>query len=118
MTGGNSGSGNAYAYQVLSYAANGNILSQTDSVMGTWNYTYDTLNRLTGTVAGTLHEVSRGTDEISRDASMVTDPATSSSTMACARPGIGSDNARARSKTGFRARNIASTVPFLGIANQ
>jgi RHS repeat-associated protein len=28
------------------YAPNGNILQHADSVMGTWNFTYDTLNRL------------------------------------------------------------------------
>jgi hypothetical protein len=47
MTGGNSGNGNAYAYQVGGYAPNGNILSHTDSVMGMWSFGYDTLNRLT-----------------------------------------------------------------------
>ena len=41
------GSGALYAYQVGSYAPNGNILSSNDSVMGTWSYGYDTLNRLT-----------------------------------------------------------------------
>lgn len=53
MAGGEA-AGTLYAYQVPTggYAPNGNILSQTDSVMGTWNYGYDTLNRLTGTVAG------------------------------------------------------------------
>jgi len=30
------------------YAPNSNLLSYTDSVMGSWSYTYDTLNRLTG----------------------------------------------------------------------
>ena len=54
MAGGDA-AGTLYSYFVPAggYAANGNILSQTDSVMGTWNYGYDTLNRLTGTVAGT-----------------------------------------------------------------
>ena len=41
-----------YSWQVGSYAPNGNILSLTDSVIGPWSYTYDTLNRLTGAIAG------------------------------------------------------------------
>jgi RHS repeat-associated protein len=39
--------GSYYSYQVGSYAPNGNILSHTDSVMGAWNFSYDSLNRLT-----------------------------------------------------------------------
>ncbi len=35
-----------------SYEPNGDILSLTDSVIGPWSYTYDTLNRLTGATAG------------------------------------------------------------------
>jgi YD repeat-containing protein len=50
LTGGQNlvtGAGNFYSYQVGAYAPNGNILSHTDSAMGTWNFAYDTLNRLT-----------------------------------------------------------------------
>ncbi len=52
MTGGKnlvSSYGTVYSYAVPpgGYAANGNLLSYTDSVvMGTWNFTYDTLGRL------------------------------------------------------------------------
>jgi RHS repeat-associated protein len=51
MTGGaaaDTSYGTIYSYQIPSggYAPNGNILSHSDSVMGTWNYTYDNLNRL------------------------------------------------------------------------
>ena len=44
-----SSSGTIYSYTVPQngYAPNGNILSHTDSVMGAWNFGYDTLNRLT-----------------------------------------------------------------------
>jgi RHS repeat-associated protein len=54
MTGGLSGYGSMfYSYIVPSggYAANGNLLSVQDSVTGGWNYTYDNLNRLTGSSA-------------------------------------------------------------------
>jgi len=34
------------------YAANGNLLAHTDSVMGTWGFGYDTLNRLTSAISG------------------------------------------------------------------
>jgi YD repeat-containing protein len=50
LTGGQdlvAGAGSFYSYQVGSYAPNGNILSHKDSVTGTWNFSYDTLNRLT-----------------------------------------------------------------------
>ena len=33
------------------YDANGNLLTALDSIMGQWNYTYDSLNRLTGAQA-------------------------------------------------------------------
>ncbi|MGA2085123.1 MAG: RHS repeat-associated core domain-containing protein [Terracidiphilus sp.] len=51
MTGGASvgfGPGTIYSYQVPSggYAANGNILQHKDLVMGTWNFTYDAVDRL------------------------------------------------------------------------
>ena len=50
MTGGsNGGSPVDYQYTIPpsgGYAGNGNLLSVTDSVMGTWNYGYDNLNRL------------------------------------------------------------------------
>ena len=42
------GTGNAlYNWVINSYAPDGNVLSMTDSVMGTWSYGYDDLNRLT-----------------------------------------------------------------------
>jgi RHS repeat-associated protein len=56
MSGGSTattGYGPVYTYAVppptstTGYASNGNLLSYTDSVMGTWNFGYDTLNRLT-----------------------------------------------------------------------
>jgi RHS repeat-associated protein len=34
------------------YAPNGNLLAHTDSVMGTWGFGYDTLNRLTSATSG------------------------------------------------------------------
>jgi RHS repeat-associated protein len=39
-----------YSYTVPTggYAGNNNLLQYTDSVMGTWNFSYDTLNRLAG----------------------------------------------------------------------
>jgi len=42
-----------YSYYVPTggYAANGNILAYSGSVMGDWAYTYDTLNRLSTAVA-------------------------------------------------------------------
>jgi RHS repeat-associated protein len=55
LTGGQnivSAAGAFYSWQIGSYAPNGNILSLTDSVIGQWSYAYDTLNRLTGAVAG------------------------------------------------------------------
>jgi RHS repeat-associated protein len=39
-------SGTIYSYKAT-YAPNGNILTHTDSVMGTWNFTYDAVDRLT-----------------------------------------------------------------------
>ena len=47
----------AYSYTITpageasGYAANGNLLSYTDSVMGPWSFNYDSLNRLTGGAA-------------------------------------------------------------------
>jgi hypothetical protein len=38
-----------YLYAVGAYSGNGNILSHTDSVTGSWLFGYDTLNRLTST---------------------------------------------------------------------
>jgi len=48
MSGGGTGTP-LYAYSIPSsggYAPNGNLLSVTDSVMGSWSYSYDNLNRL------------------------------------------------------------------------
>jgi RHS repeat-associated protein len=58
LTGGSNGrstSTNVYSYNIGSsgYQANGNVQSFTDSVMGSWSYQYDTLNRVTGGVAST-----------------------------------------------------------------
>jgi RHS repeat-associated protein len=36
-----------YNWAISSYAPNGDVLSMTDSVMGTWSYNYDDFNRLT-----------------------------------------------------------------------
>lgn len=36
-----------YNWAINSYAPNGDVLSMTDSVMGTWSYSYDDFNRLT-----------------------------------------------------------------------
>jgi RHS repeat-associated protein len=36
-----------YNWAISSYAPNGDVLSMTDSVMGTWSYAYDDFNRLT-----------------------------------------------------------------------
>jgi hypothetical protein len=53
MTGGAAAQGSyatIYSYQVPQnggYAPNGNILQHVDSVMGTWNYSYDAVDRLT-----------------------------------------------------------------------
>ena len=48
------GGGTIYSYQVPSggYAPNGNILKHVDSVMGTWNFTYDAVDRLMSATAG------------------------------------------------------------------
>ena len=52
MTGGSAGTltpVTIYSYNINpsgGYAPNGNILQHTDSVMGTWNFTYDTVDRL------------------------------------------------------------------------
>jgi RHS repeat-associated protein len=55
MTGGASADANygtiIYSY-AAGYAANGNILTHTDSVMGTWNFTYDAMDRLATAAAG------------------------------------------------------------------
>ena len=40
-----------YYWGISSYAPNGDVLAMTDSVMGTWSYTYDDFNRLTSGVA-------------------------------------------------------------------
>jgi RHS repeat-associated protein len=57
MTGGTaaqSGNGTIYSYLIPQggYAPNGNILAHTDSVMGTWNFSYDAVDRLTSATAG------------------------------------------------------------------
>jgi len=42
-----------YNWAISSYAPNGDVLQMTDSVMGSWTYTYDAMNRLTsGTATG------------------------------------------------------------------
>ena len=38
----------AYSYVATSYDGVGNVTGIADSVMGTWSYNYDTLNRLAG----------------------------------------------------------------------
>jgi RHS repeat-associated protein len=43
--------GTIYSYNA-GYTANGNVLLSSDSVMGDWQYNYDTLNRLTLATAG------------------------------------------------------------------
>lgn len=48
MTGGGGSATPVYSYQA-SYDSVGNVTSYDDSVMGTWGFGYDTLNRLTGT---------------------------------------------------------------------
>ncbi|MGA2350370.1 MAG: RHS repeat-associated core domain-containing protein [Terracidiphilus sp.] len=55
MTGGTGSGTTFYSYLVPTngYAPNGNLLNVIDSVTGTWNYTYDNLNRLVGSAAGT-----------------------------------------------------------------
>jgi RHS repeat-associated protein len=40
-----------YNWAISSYAPNGDVLAMTDSVMGTWSYTYDDFNRLTNGAA-------------------------------------------------------------------
>ena len=40
------------ATQFTGYMPNGNLLGYTDSVMGPWNFYYDSLNRMTGAEAG------------------------------------------------------------------
>jgi len=42
-----------YNWAINSYAPNGDVLSMTDFVMGTWSYTYDDMNRLTKGTAST-----------------------------------------------------------------
>jgi RHS repeat-associated protein len=54
MTGGagaDASYGTIYSYEA-GYAPNGNILTHNDSVMGTWNFTYDSQDRLATAVAG------------------------------------------------------------------
>jgi RHS repeat-associated protein len=55
MTGGTSAQasqyGTIYSYEA-GYAPNGNILVHSDSVMGTWNFSYDAMDRLATAVAG------------------------------------------------------------------
>ena len=46
------GTAPVYNWAITSYAPNGNVVDMTDSVMGTWSFSYDTLNRL-ATSAGT-----------------------------------------------------------------
>ncbi len=41
-----------YNWTVNNYATNGNVMGMNDSVMGTWTYTYDHLNRLKSGVPG------------------------------------------------------------------
>jgi hypothetical protein len=45
-TGADASYGTIYSYEA-GYAPNGNILTHSDSVMGTWNFTYDAMDRLT-----------------------------------------------------------------------
>ncbi|MGB8028034.1 MAG: RHS repeat-associated core domain-containing protein [Terracidiphilus sp.] len=40
-----------YNWAINTYAPNGDVLSMTDSVMGTWSYSYDDFNRLTSGAA-------------------------------------------------------------------
>ena len=47
MTGGGPPSLPLYSWAINSYAPNGDVLSMTDAVMGTWSYAYDDFNRLT-----------------------------------------------------------------------
>jgi RHS repeat-associated protein len=47
MEGGDKGTIYSYVVPEGGYAPNGNLLTYWDSVMGNWNYGYDTLNRLT-----------------------------------------------------------------------
>ena len=47
MQGGDKGTIYSYVVPEGGYAPNSNLLTYWDSVMGNWNYTYDTLNRLT-----------------------------------------------------------------------
>ena len=54
-----SGSTTIYSYSIptpptsfMGYMPNGNLLGYTDSVMGPWNFYYDSLNRMTGGEAG------------------------------------------------------------------
>jgi RHS repeat-associated protein len=54
MNGGINQSSAIYSYVMPlagGYDANGNLLTALDSIMGQWNYTYDSLNRLTGAQA-------------------------------------------------------------------
>jgi RHS repeat-associated protein len=53
-----------YSWAINSYAPDGNVLSMTDSVMGTWSYAYDDLNRLvTGSAsAGSMSGLKLGWD--------------------------------------------------------
>ena len=44
--------GTIYSYTVNSYASNSNILAHTDSVMGTWSFSYDAVDRLITAQAG------------------------------------------------------------------
>jgi YD repeat-containing protein len=50
----NYNTGTIYSYQVPSggYAPNGNILQHKDSVMGTWSFTYDAVDRLSSATPG------------------------------------------------------------------
>ena len=49
LTGGTSAP--LYNWAISNYAPNGDVLAMTDSVMGTWSYSYDDFNRLTSGTA-------------------------------------------------------------------
>ncbi len=48
---GGGGSAPLYSWTISSYAPNGDVLGMTDAVMGTWSYSYDDFNRLSGGTA-------------------------------------------------------------------
>ncbi len=48
---GGGGSAPLYNWSISSYAPNGDVLGMTDAVMGSWSYSYDDFNRLSGGTA-------------------------------------------------------------------